>query len=106
MKNITAIVTILPINNLKDIKDLKARAGRVSAARREAAAVKESVSDTARRTRVTSDYAPLATENAQDKYDVEVATLFDRLAARGIKMEALFAAAAPVASVKADKKAA
>ena len=105
MKIITALVTVLPINNLKDVQDLKARAGRVSAARREAAATKTDVSDTAKRTRVTSVFAPLATENVQDKYDVEVASLFDKLAARGIKLEALFAeVAAPVK--QADKKAA
>ena len=63
------------------------------------------MSDTAKRTRVTSVFAPLATENVQDKYDVEVASLFDKLAARGIKLEALFAeVAAPVK--QADKKAA
>ena len=105
MSKITAIVTVLPINTLKDIQDLKSRAGRVSTARREANSIKESVSDTVKRTRVTKDYAPLASESVQDKHDVVVAAILEAARKNGLNMEAMLLSASALV-VKTDKKAA
>ena len=104
MKNITAIVTVLPINNLKDIQDLKARAGRIESARMDAEAQEVNITSSAKRTRKTEDFAPLPTETPQDGHDVRVARELGKLAKLGVNvMSLLAAAAAPV--VKADKAA-
>ena len=106
---ITSIVVLKKIETLKDIQDLKARAGRIVDARMEAAAVEVNITSNAKRTRKIEDFAPLATETPQDGYDVHVARELTKLAKLGVNVLAMLAAAAsvaPVASVKADKVAA
>ena len=96
----TSIVVLKKIENLKDIQDLKARAGRIEAARMEAEAEEVTITSSVKRTRKTEDFAPLATETPQDGYDVRVARELGKLAKLGVNvMSLLAAAAAPVAEV-------